>query len=60
MSRLFYSFMFVFGLSVISFTAVGCGESNTVIEDTRSEEEIQQELDDYEKQMEEESEELSE
>lgn len=58
MTRLVYSFMFAFTLSILSFSAVGCGGSgeNTVIEDTRSEAEIQQEEEDYEKQMEADSE----
>ncbi|TWU06005.1 hypothetical protein [Stieleria varia] len=50
MTRLVYLSMFAFALC---FSAVGCGSSgNTVIEDTRSPAEIQQELDDYDKQME--------
>ncbi|QDV47414.1 hypothetical protein Enr13x_73230 [Stieleria neptunia] len=54
MSRLVYSALFAFSLSVLSFSAVGCGGSgNEVIEDTRSEAEINQEMEDYEKQMEE-------
>ena len=55
MSRLVYSVMFAFSLSVLSISAVGCGGSgnNTVIEDTRSQAEIDQEEADYEKMMEE-------
>ena len=54
MSRLVYSALFAFSISVLSFSAVGCGgASNEVIEDTRSEADIQQEMEDYEKQMEE-------
>ncbi|QDV43987.1 hypothetical protein Enr13x_38480 [Stieleria neptunia] len=53
MSRLIYSFMFAFCASILSISAVGCGETNTVIEDTRSEAEIEQEAEDYEAQMEE-------
>ena len=51
MSRLFFSALFAFSVSVFT---VGCGGSgNEVIEDTRSPAEVQQEQDDYEKQMEE-------
>ena len=53
MSRLVYSVMFAFCLSVLSITAVGCGETNAVIEDTRPEADIAQEEADYEKMMEE-------
>ena len=55
MSRLIYSVMFASSLSVLSISAVGCGggSDNTVIEDTRSPAEVQQELEDYDKQMEE-------
>lgn len=55
MSRLVFSVMFAFSLSVLSLSA-GCGGSggsNEVIEDTRSEAEIAQEEEDYEKMMEE-------
>ncbi len=53
MSRLVYSFMFAFSLLVLSVSAVGCGgPKNTVIEDTRSPAEIQQEMEDYDKEME--------
>ena len=46
--------MFAFSLFVLSIAAVGCGgPENTVIEDTRSQAEIEQEEADYEKQMEE-------
>ena len=45
--------MFAFCLSVLSFSVVGCGETNEVIEDTRSQADIDQEEEDYEKQMEE-------
>jgi hypothetical protein len=49
--------MFAFSLSVLSISAVGCGgPENTVIEDTRSQAEIDQEMEDYDKQMEEEEE----
>ena len=52
MSRLVCSFTFVCSLIVFTISSVGCGSSgNTVIEDERSEAEIQQELDDYEEQM---------
>ena len=61
MSRLVYSVMFAFSLSVLSLTVVGCGTpENTVIEDTRSEAEIAQEDADYEAQMEESAAELQE
>ena len=54
MSRLVYSVMFAFSLSVLSISAIGCGGSeNTVIEDTRPQAEIDQEDADYEKMMEE-------
>lgn len=53
MSRLIYSFLFAFCASILSISAVGCGESNTVIEDTRPQAEIEQEEADYEAQMEE-------
>lgn len=54
MSRLIQSVMFVFTVSVLSFSFVGCGGSgNEVIEDTRSEAEINQEEEDYEAMMEE-------
>lgn len=50
MSRLFYSTLFAFSVSVF---AIGCGGSgNEVIEDTRSPAEVQQEQEDYEQQME--------
>jgi hypothetical protein len=53
--------MFAFCLSVLSFSAVGCGGSgNEIIEDTRSETVIQQEQDDYEAMMEETSDEVTE
>ncbi len=53
MSRLCYSAMFAFSLSVLSFSAVGCGDpGNEVIEDTRPAAEIQKELEDYDKEME--------
>lgn len=53
MSRLVSSVMFAFSLSVLSFSVVGCGggTENSVIEDTRSPAEIDQEMEDYEKQM---------
>ncbi|MDV6032380.1 MAG: hypothetical protein F9B45_20290 [Phycisphaera sp. RhM] len=54
MSRLIHSVMFAFSLLILSISAVGCGgPENTVIEDTRSTAEIEQEEADYEKQMEE-------
>ncbi|PHQ32306.1 hypothetical protein [Rhodopirellula bahusiensis] len=50
MSRLFFSALFAFSVSVFT---VGCGGGgNEVLEDTRSPAEVQQEQDDYEKQME--------
>lgn len=55
MSRLVYSVMLAFSLSLLSISAVGCGGGggeNTVIEETRTPAEIQQELDDYDQQME--------
>lgn len=53
MSRLVCTAMLVLGLCV-SFSAVGCGTpENTVIEDTRSEAEIQKEMEDYDNQLEE-------
>jgi hypothetical protein len=62
MSRLVFSAIFAFSISVLSFSAVGCGGSgeNEVIEDTRSEAEINQEEADYEKQMEEMSDDVTE
>ena len=53
MSRLGFSVVFAFCLSVLSFSAVGCGEKNVVIEDTRTEADIEQEEAEYEKMMEE-------
>ncbi len=51
MSRLCYLAMFAFCLSI---SAVGCGSSgNQVIEDTRSPAEVDQQMQDYDKQMEE-------
>ena len=52
MSRVITSIIFVFSISLLSFSAVGCSEGTTVIEDTRNETEINQEEEDYEKQME--------
>ena len=54
MSRLVSSVMLGLSVSVLSISAVGCGGTpeNTVIEDTRSQAEIDQEMEDYEKQME--------
>jgi hypothetical protein len=53
MSRLVYSVMFAFSLSVLSISAVGCGGAdNEVIEDTRTEADIDQEEADYEEMME--------
>jgi hypothetical protein len=61
MSRLVYSVLLVFGLSVLSISAVGCGGGgNEVIEDTRSQAEIDQEEADYEKMMEESSDQVTE
>ena len=54
MSRLVYSVMFAFSLSFLSISAIGCGgPENTVIEETRSQAEIDQEDAEYEKMMEE-------
>jgi hypothetical protein len=55
MSRLVYSVMFAFSVSVLSISAVGCGGGgeNTVIEDTRTQADIDQEEADYETQMDE-------
>jgi len=49
--------MFAFCLAVLSISAVGCGgkSENTVIEDTRSAAEVQKAMDDYDKEMEEQS-----
>ena len=54
MKRLVYLAMCALGLSVLSFSAVGCsgGGSNTVIEDTRSQAEIDKEAENYEAEME--------
>ena len=52
MSRSVYSLLFVFCLGIFSVAAVGCGESNEVIVDDRSQAEIEQEEADYEAQME--------
>ena len=50
MSRVFFLAMFAFSLSV---SAIGCGDGgNQVIEDTRSPAEVQQQMDDYDKEME--------
>ncbi|KAA5542151.1 hypothetical protein FYK55_15185 [Roseiconus nitratireducens] len=51
MSRLVGSVMFAFSLFVLSISVVGCGSENEVIEDTRTDAEIQQEMEDYEEQM---------
>ncbi len=52
MSRLVYSVAFAF-CSVLSISAVGCGGSgNEVLEETRTQAEIDQEEADYEAQME--------
>jgi hypothetical protein len=55
MSRLVYSVMFAFSVSVLSISAVGCGGGgeNTVIEDTRTQADIDQEEADYEEMMDE-------
>jgi hypothetical protein len=51
MSRFCYGFMCA---SILSLSAIGCGGSgNTVVEDTRSPEEIEQALKDYDKELEE-------
>lgn len=60
MSRLVNTVLFVFCVSVLSVSAVGCGESNEVIEDTRPVEEIEQETEDYEAMMEETADEVTE
>ena len=62
MSRLVLTALFAFSLSVLSFSAVGCGGGgqNEVIEDTRSEAEINQEEADYEAQMEESGDDVTE
>jgi len=61
MSRLMFAFVFAFSVSVFSFSMVGCGPSgNTVNEDTRTTQEIDQEEEDYEKQMEEDADEVTE
>jgi hypothetical protein len=52
MSRLGYSVLFAFSLSVLSLSAVGCGADNEVIEDTRPPADVDQEEADYEKMME--------
>ena len=53
MSRFVYGMLFAFGLTVCSFT-VGCGDGgNQVIEDTRTDTEVQQSDEEYEKSMEE-------
>jgi hypothetical protein len=45
--------MFAFCLATLSISTVGCGESNEVIEDTRTEAEIEKEEAAYEEMMEE-------
>lgn len=52
MSRLINTAVFAFSVCILSFSAVGCGEETTVIEDTRPEAEIQAEEEAYEEQME--------
>jgi hypothetical protein len=53
MSRLVHSVMIAFSVSVVFLSTVGCGGSgNTVIEDTRPAAEVQQQLEDYDKQLE--------
>jgi hypothetical protein len=53
MSRLVYSVAFGFCLSVLSISSVGCGGAdNEVIEETRTQAEIDQADEDYEAQME--------
>lgn len=51
MSRLVCSALFGVCMFVVSITAVGCGSDNAVIEDTRSPDEIQQEMDAYDKEL---------
>ncbi len=51
MSRLVHSALFAFSLFLLSIASVGCSSENTVIEETRSDAEIQQELDEYEAAM---------
>ncbi len=54
MSRLVCSVVVAFCLPVLSLSVVGCGGSeNQVIEDTRSEADIDQAEEDYEKMMDE-------
>ena len=53
MSRSISSALFAFCLAIFSVAAVGCGEDNTVIEDTRPEADIAAEDEAYEKEMEE-------
>jgi hypothetical protein len=55
MSRLVYSVMFAFSLSVLSISAVGCGggAENTVVEETRTQADIDQEEAEYDKMMDE-------
>ena len=62
MSRLVFSALFAFSISVLSFSAVGCGGSgeNEVLVDTRSEAEIEQDMADYEAEMEETGDEITE
>jgi len=53
MSRFGYSALFAFCLSVVSISAVGCGDGEgEVIEDTRTQAEIDQEAEEYEEMME--------
>lgn len=59
MSRVVYSFLFAFCVSLFSFSTVGCGPKNEVIVDTRSEAELQKEEEEYEKMMSESSDDVS-
>ena len=53
MSRKITSLFFALSLPFLSVAFIGCGsEGNTVIVDDRSEAEVQQEMEDYDKQME--------
>lgn len=51
MSRLVYSVMFVFCVSVLSVAVGGCGGENEIIVDERSAAEIDQEEEEYEEMM---------
>ena len=61
MSRLVFSALFAFSLATFSLTVTGCGTpKNEVIEDTRSQADIEQEEADYEAQMEESGDDVTE